>query len=168
MRTLERVFTAHMLVAVAALAIGFAMRGPIFCSFLVVLFGFVWFVSQQRGVSGLEGLLFFAFLVAAAAGIFFSVPRWLMLAAVVATLGAWDLNHFLQRLGASDNVDFEAGLGREHLRRLLIVEGVGFLGGLLALNLRVAVGFWWAVLFALLVTGVLAWITRRIRKETGR
>lgn len=124
---IERFYIGHMLVAVAALAIGLAISksGSYFCSLLIVLLGVVWFAFQQRGTPGGEGIMLFLFILSAAIGFFVGAPTWVMLIGVVSSLGAWDLDHFLQRLNRADRVELELGLGREHLRRLLFVEGIG-------------------------------------------
>ncbi len=164
MITVRRLFWAHMLAAVAALAIGYALAGIIISALIFVFLGATWFTTQQRGGAGLEGLLLFIFIVAAAIGLWLGVPGWLLLIAVVATLGAWDLDHFLERLSGEERVDFDTGLGREHLRRLGLVEGVGLVSGLFALSARMKIPFWWeALLIALAVIGirVVIWFVRK-------
>ena len=166
---IERFFVSHMLVAVAALAIGLAASetAPIVCSLAIVLLGLVWYVSQQGRDSGSEGLFLFLFIFSSAIGIWLGSPAWLMLIGVVSSIGAWDLDHFLRRLGQVDHVDLESGLGREHLRRLFLVEAIGLLVGLTALSIQTRVSFWWEALLVLLVVIGLSRIVARVRKETG-
>ncbi len=182
MSTVQRLFWAHMLAAVAALAIGYARAGIIVAALVFVFLGATWFTAQQRGGGGrpsterssadaagsggggMEDLLFFIFIAAAAVGLWLGVPGWLLLIAVVATMGAWDLDHFLQRLSGIERVEFDTGLGREHLRRLGLVEGVGLASGLFALTARMKIPFWWeALLIFLAVIGirVVIWFVRK-------
>lgn len=167
MNLILRIFWAQMLVGVAALAVGYAAAGHIFVSLIFVFLGSVWFTSQQQKGSGLEGILLTLFFMAGGIGFWLGAPGGLMLVAGVATLGAWDLDHFLQRLSIVERVDYDTGLGREHLRRLGMVEGLGLLAGLLALTSRITLSFWWEVLLALLaVLGIRA-VIRFVRKQMG-
>jgi hypothetical protein len=164
--TIERFFWGHMLAAVAALAIGYAARGLGACSLGLVLLGVLWLASQQRKSWGAEGLMLFAFVVSAVVGFYFEIPAWLMLVAIVATLGAWDLYHFLMRLNGAEQVEFASGLGREHLRRLGLVELVGLLLGLATLTFHLSVPFWWEALLAIVTVLGISLLIRRIRRET--
>jgi hypothetical protein len=167
MSTIQRFFWAHMLVAVMALAIGYALANLLVVSLLIVFFGACWFFVQQRHGIGFESFLLYLFVIGAAVGVWFGIPAWLALVAAVATLGAWDLDHFLQRLNAVERVDFETGLGREHLRRLGMVEGLGFLTGLLALTSHLKVPFWWEVLLVLLAMVGIRQLILFVRKQMG-
>jgi len=166
---IERFFLGHMLVAVASLAIGLANaeNAILACSLLIVLLGMAWFASQQRKVFGNEDFLLFLFILSALISFFLGAPVWMLLLGVVASLGAWDLNHFLQRLSRAERVDLVSGLGREHLRRLLLVEAIGLLAGLVAINLQVRITFWWIALLVVLVVIGISRIVVRVRKETG-
>ncbi len=154
-----------MLVAVAALAIGYAVQGLLGAALVIVFFGAVWAAMQQRGASGLEGLLLYGFALAAAISLWLGVPGWAALLSLVATLGAWDLDHFLQRLRSVERVAFESGLGREHLRRLVLVEALGYVTGLLALTTRVSISFWWVVLLGILLVISISRIIAFVRKQ---
>jgi len=162
---IERVFWGHMLAAVALLSIGFAAIGMGPCSLGLVMLGLVWFLTQQRKSYGFEGLLLYANVFAAGIGLFFGLPVLLVTVAVVASLGAWDLYSFLLRLNRADRVEYESGLGREHLRRLAYVELAGLAAGLAAMYIHPRIGFWWEALLVLIVIIGLSRIFARIRKE---
>jgi hypothetical protein len=124
-------------------------------------------MAQQRNGSGLEGVLLYLFFIAGAVGLWVGIPGWFSLIAAVATLGAWDLDHFLQRLNAVERVEFESGLGREHLRRLGMVEGLGLLVGLLALTSHLTISFWWEALLLLLAIIGIRQLILFVRKQMG-
>jgi hypothetical protein len=166
MITIERFFWAHMLTAVAALSIGFASAGWGLYSLGLVFLGVWWLAMQQRKSWGAEGLMLFAFVVSAAVGNYIHLPGWLLLLGVVASLGAWDLYHFLMRLNGAEHVEYASGLGREHLRRLVLVELGGMVAGMVALTFRLGVSFWWEMCFSILVVIGISVIIARIRKET--
>ncbi len=167
MSAIQRVFVAHLLVAVAALAVGYARAGQLLVSLVIVLLGTAWVFTQQRLGNGLTGILLFLFILAGAVGFLFMLPGWLLLIAVVAALGAWDLDHFLKRLNAVERVDFASGVGREHLRRLGMVEGLGILDGLLGLTFRFVISFWWEALIVLLGVICIWAVVRFVRKQMG-
>lgn len=164
MITIQRLFWAQMLIAVAGMAIGYAVAGSLFVSLVFVILGVMWLSAQMRKGSGLENFLLVVFLLAAGLGCWFGVPIWLSLITVVAALGAWDLDHFLQRLSIVERVEFDTGLGREHLRRLGIVQGLGMLGGIVALILRARISFWWEALLVLLALIGIQQVIRFVRK----
>lgn len=162
---IERYFWGHMLTAVGALSIGFAQRGLGLCSMGLIFLGLAWFSIQQKRAWGSESLLLFAMVISAVVGIFLALPSWLMLLSVVASLGAWDLSHFIMRLTSAGRVEFSSGLGREHLLRLGLVELGGLLAGLAALTFHPKVSFWWAMLLVLVVIISLGFLISRIRRE---
>jgi hypothetical protein len=162
---IERVFWGHMLAATALLSIGFAAVGMGPCSLGLILLGLVWFLTQQQKSYGFEGLLLYANVIAAAAGLFFGLPAWLVAIAVVASLGAWDLYSFLLRLSRADRVEYESGLGREHLRRLAYVEMAALAAGFAVIFIHPRISFWWEALLVLIVIIGLSRIFARIRKE---
>jgi hypothetical protein len=92
----------------------------------------------------------------------------MMLIVMVATLGAWDLDHFLYRLSGIDHVDYSTGLGRDHLRRLGMVEGLGFLAGLLALTIHTHIPFGWTALLVLLAVIGVRWLIGYVHRLTEK
>jgi hypothetical protein len=62
-------------------------------------------------------------------------------------------------------VDYATGIGRAHLRRLLIVEGAGFGVGLIAVSARLGLPFWWEVLLVALVIIGIGSLIEFVRKQ---
>jgi hypothetical protein len=165
-KIVQRFFWVHLLVAMAALAIGFYLAQQWILSVIVLLLGAWWANARRRHTEGLEGVMLYLFLLGGVIAILSEAPPLLILLVAVATLGAWDLDNFLQRLGAAERVEFDTILGRDHLKRLGTVEGIGFLAAGLALTARIEVGFWWLFLLGLLVAIGINRLVARIRKET--
>ena len=88
-----------------------------------------------------------------------------MLVALIATLVAWDLHRFLLRLANADFVIDKASLQRIHLRRLVIVAGVGVVLGILALNLEFNLKLGWLILMGLIVALGLSWVVGFVRRS---
>ncbi len=166
MTIIQRIFWGHLLLGTAALAAGYAIIGHHLIALMFVLAGALWFAAQQRAAYGLGEIMLFLFGAGGALGFLFGVPGWLILVAVVAVLGAWDLAHFLQRLGAVEQVAYDTGLGQAHLRRLAIVEGAALALGLLALVLQARVSAWWEILLALLAVIGISRLVAYIRQQT--
>lgn len=174
MKFIERVFWGHLFAATAFLAAGFVLapeieNGNYFkWTFLTVtlLLGLAWFAVQQRKTQGYEGLLLFGYGILAMIGLFGRTPAWPMMFAITASLGAWDLHTFLQRLNRADRVEYESGLGKAHLRRLAGVEISGLFLGLVAITIHPRVSFWWMGALALIAVIGISRLIARIRKET--
>ena len=141
--------------ATLVLATSFVVAGLWPAVAFVVAWGGMWLAGQRfgwgwTGSAGLTG-----FVVMAVFGIWSDVTSLGALAATVVALAAWDLQRFSERLRAVDRVEDEAGLTRAHLRRLLPVLLAGILAGFVALEVRFALSFGWAlVLGGLAILGL--------------
>ena len=92
-------------------------------------------------------------------------PGFWLISALVAALIAWDLDHFANILDDAAAIRDEANLKRRHLLRLGIVSGLGWLLGIVALNVRITFGFSLTLLLGLLLIVSLAGAIRYIRRE---
>lgn len=146
---------AHLLVATAGLVAGCLLGEMWGVGLFFLLVGLGWLAAQIRGAAGVSGVVMYIFLIGAAVLSFGPLPGWMGVAIAVAALGAWDLDHFLQRLRSVDRVDYETGVGRDHLRRLATVEALGLAAGIAAQAFRLRLPFWWeALLVVLAVLGI--------------
>lgn len=168
MKRIRLVFLAHLAAATAGLAAGYLIKGQWTAAAVFTLLGGLWYAAQRRDVPGLGGLLMYMYLLALAYGLWLGVPGPLTLLAGTAALGAWDLGHFLHRLSGADRIDFDTGLGKAHIRRLLVVEGLGFAAGLAAVSVRMGLPFWWEVLLVALVVIGVSRLLDFVRKEAER
>jgi hypothetical protein len=157
-------YNGHLLGAVAALAIGYAVGGRWPVSLVYVFLGLVWYLAQRRWVSGLENIMLFLFIAGAAVAFWAGAPGWMLLVGSILTLGAWDLDHFSQRLSRVDRVDFDTGLGWAHLARLGLVESIALAAGLVPLLVRFEIGFWWIMLLAFLAIIGLSRVVAFVRR----
>lgn len=167
MRTIERAFWVHLGIATGALALGYGLAGQLGVALAIILLGGLWF-AMQRANREAGGLMLLLACGAAGVGILAGVSGVALLLGVVGCLGAWDLDHFLARLASVERVDFETGLGREHVRRLLAIEGVGLITSLFALTVQARISFWWELLLALLAVAGISQIVAYIRKQSGQ
>jgi len=156
MTLVRRMFALHLAVAAAALAAGFWISGSFVGALAAALAAFMWYYTSLRSMHGYETALLLVFVLGAAGGYYWlSISPLLILLTAVASLGAWDLDYFLQRLKTAEHVEGEQGLGISHLRRLATTEALGLLLGVIAAALHTTVSFWLAVVLVLLgVVGV--------------
>lgn len=110
---------------------------------------------------------FVLFVGAAAFGLGQDLPSGWMLLGLVAALSAWDLAHFAHLLDGAEGVEQRRLLERRHLRRLLIVDGLGLLLGGAALTVQIQLGFGLVLLLGLLALLGLSRAVRFLRREGG-
>lgn len=132
----------------------------------IVLVGLLWLTEARHGQRWLAtvGLLCFATL--AAVGIISTFSAFWLLTSLVAALCAWDLSHFTHKLNDITDIRKQEQYIRAHLQRLGIVAALGWLLGLVALNLQLTVGFISALALAFLVIISLSGIIRYLQRES--
>ena len=89
-----------------------------------------------------------------------------MLFGLVATLVAWDLDHFRQRLQQAGQIEGEVELRRAHLQRLLAVVVLGGLAGVVALTFQVRLNLGWIILLGVVAIVGLSRVIGRLRRES--
>ena len=151
--------------ATLLLALGYALNAAWLEVFLLLLIGCLWLAGYGRGWTWPASLSFSLFTGLAAWGVYQGLATGWLLGGLVAALVAWDLDHFAQRLRQAGHVAGEAELKQAHLRRLLIVAGLGLLLGGLALSFQIELNFGWALLLGLLVILGLSWVISRSQRE---
>ncbi len=120
---------------------------------LIAAMGLFWHIKGHRSlwVASLGLALFWSMAIF---GLMQGFPKELMLLGVVMALAAWDLTFWGARLIEADRVDNENIMTSRHIGRLAVVLLTGLGLGLLALNIRLELAFWW--LFLLGIAGVIA------------
>jgi hypothetical protein len=152
--------------ATFGLAIGYALNALWIGAAIIVALGLFWLVGQWRGWRSVSVLAAIFFIFAAALGIWQGVTATWMLFSLVVTLVAWDLDQFTHRLEQGEQIVGETELKRPHLQRLLIVAGLGFLFGGIALRLQVELNLGWGIFLGLLAIVGLSRIIGFLRQES--
>lgn len=140
---IQGVGLAGVVLAVAALMAGYGLRGMWLAALPIAALGLLWLVAWRRGPHSPRQAEWLASLAlvgtAALAGVgaagLGAGLGW-MLAALVASLSTWDLHHFRRQMAQAAHVEARADLERRHLQRLFLVDGLGLLIGLVALQVR--------------------------------
>ena len=179
-----RIMTICILVATAALALGYGLnRQPIGVLVFVAL-GLLWLVGQRYALRAFAGLGMLGFTGGALLGTLYGVQSGWMLVGITAALVAWDLHHFIQHMrvseqaettpeDAGERADIEGRTDAEarvlehlHLRRLAIVSGLGLLLGTLALTVRLTLSFGIIVALGLVAIYGLSRLVHYLRQES--
>jgi hypothetical protein len=152
--------------ATGALLAGYAL-GDLWVWALPILgFAALWLLGQRSGLKWVPSLGLLLFIGLTAIGLWLTLSAGLMLLGMIATLATWDLESFLQRMEGAERVDHRNDLERRHLRRLLMVEGLGILLTFAALSFNVSFGFGSALLLGLLAMVGLSRTIGFLRRES--
>jgi hypothetical protein len=152
--------------ATLSLALGYGLSSLWAWTPLLVIIGLLWLVGQRYDWAGWPSVGLICFVGAAAWGVWGGAAVGWLLGGTIAALVAWDLAHFSQRLKYGGQVENIAELKRTHLRRLLVVAGLGLLLGGVALSIQIELNFGWALLLGLLAILSLSWIISLTRDKS--
>ncbi len=164
-----RLLLAAMSIALGTLSLGLALRDAAIFIPIFIALGAAWAYSRHRRHYGLAAALanltFTATVAGAAVGLLIGALSALMLLSVVATLTAWDLAHFEQRMQALARVERAGDIERRHIRWLIAaVLGGSALAGL-ALTIRATLSFAMVFALGLLAALALSWTINVLRRE---
>ena len=165
---IAKLLFSSTILATVALALGYGLVGLWTGAIFVTALGFLWLIGQRRGWGWMASVMLMLFVSAASIGLRLNAQDGWMLFGVVAALSAWDLDHFAQRLSGvgQDRVEETRELERRHLERLLIVDGLGLLFGVVALGIEVDLGFGTVLLLGLLAILGLSRVVGILRRES--
>ena len=132
----------------------------------VILLGIVWLAALIRGFPLISAFGFPIFVLLSIIGIWLDLSPWLMLTGITASLVAWDLIHFNERLQMIGDFEDRRRMERSHFLRLGIVLGVGVIGYDISMQTHIDLTFGGAALLALLgIWGVSALVYRLRSRE---
>jgi hypothetical protein len=131
----------------------------------VILIGIIWLAGVWLGRSwpttvGLVGLV----LITAVAGLLGLAPV-LLLTGMALALFAWNLGNVNRMLTAIPDVRDEPALIKTHLQWSGGAIGLGWLLGLIALNVQFSLQFGWVLALGMMVVLALRWFVRRLQQE---
>ncbi len=111
----------------------------------------LWLAAEARGNRqfGWAGLV--ATVGLAAIGTYFDIPTAALILAVVASLSAWDLSRFHQRMKGVAAPNARLRMEKQHIIRLATVNGIGLVLAILSASIRLQITFVGIFLMALLL-----------------
>jgi hypothetical protein len=126
-----------ILLAIIALAIGYAQAGMDNYSLWFLLLAAVWLIAHFRKWYWFSSIALLITIIAAAFGVWNGFPTiWMLLGALGGLLG-WDLSDFARRLSYAAPMDDTRGMERLHMERVGIVAALGFGLAILSLFVRI-------------------------------
>jgi hypothetical protein len=159
------ILPSSTVLAAAALAVGYGLEEAWGGVVVAGIVGGFWLFGQWRRWGRVASVALVLLTGAAAVGLWLGVVGGWALVGVVAALVAWDLDRFTWRMRTAGCVVDADALERHHLRRLLVVGGTGLLLGVVALSVRVRLGFAAAFLLGLLAVLGLSRAVGFLRRE---
>lgn len=155
-----------ILICGAALSYGMGAKGFLPASIGAALLGIAWMAAVIREYPLISAFGFPLFVFLCVLGIWLDLSHWLMVTGIAASLAAWDLIHFNERLQFVGESSDRGKMEREHLLQLVIVVGTGILGYIVAMQVHIALTFGGAALLALIgIWGVSALVYRLRSRE---
>lgn len=162
---MRRIVLGCLATAVFLIGVAFTLAGYWIGFLLVTAIGGLWLVGVQYGRSPLVTLGFVGLiLVTAVAGALHASPM-ILLTGVALTLFAWTLGNVEQRLTAVDDIRDESELIKKHVQWVGGVIGLGWIFGMVALNVQLSLTFGWALLLGIMVVFALSRFVRRLQQE---
>jgi hypothetical protein len=131
----------------------------------ILAIGLLWLAEPWHGARWVPTMALLLFTMAAIVGVFLELPVVLLFSSLVAVLVAWDLGHFANYLDDVQEILDERDLTIKHFRRLGVVAGLGWLLGIVALNVQLTFDFVLTLVLALLGIIVLSRAVRQVRHD---
>jgi len=141
---------ASIIAAASALMLAYALGALLLPAAAILFLGVTWVMGQRLSWTWLARLMVGLFVVTAAVGAVLDLSTVLLLVGLIAALSAWHLDGFDRQLKRVDAVDQEQTLQRRHLRRLLLVDGLGLFLAVLALTVQIDLSFGLALVLGLI------------------
>lgn len=133
----------------------------------VLLMSMPLILGGRRGSIRLVWVIAGTYVAGAAVGAWLGLNPWPLLISIIANLSAWDLHSFARQLKNVDVVEQARVLSQGHLRRLLIVDGLGLATAGLALTLQLRLGFGLALVLAVVALVAVSRVIHSLRHSTG-
>ena len=162
---IQKLFLASVGFTSLALVLAFGLMGHWLIALVILLAELLWWFGWRRKLAFISYVYLFINLGFCVLGTWIELQHFWLLAAVIATLTAWDLDRFDQWLNHIGRVDMKAELNKRHLLRLLLVDSLGLVTGGAALVVRVQLDFVWILILALLTVIGLSQFYNLIKRE---
>lgn len=139
----EKLSTGLLALTVMILGVSFILSGLWQWSMVALLAASLWWASTCKlGWHWGASLGMAVLVVVASLGTWLGLPFLAMLVAIMLVLSAWDLDAFIERLGAMVLDDATQTLARIHRNRLFLVNGFALALVVLGLTVELRFSFW--------------------------
>lgn len=151
MKLIRRILIISIVFAAFSVAIGYGMGSLWLVVPVFLIAGGGWVFFEWRGWDWPASIFLVGFVAASVFGMLLLLSPLIMLLGVLAALLAWDLDHMSRRLKGVHEECMAECLAKQHLLRLMLVNGCGLVLAIASLLIRTQVSFVGAIFMALLV-----------------
>jgi hypothetical protein len=151
MKLIRRILLISIVFAAFSVAIGYGMGSLWVVAPVLLIAGGGWVYFEWRGWDWPASIFLLGFVAACVCGMLLLLSPLIMLLGVLAALLAWDLDHMVRRLKGVHEECMAECLAKQHLMRLMLVNGCGLVLALAALLIRTQVSFMGAIALAVMV-----------------
>jgi len=137
----QRLAYTSCVLAAAALALSFFLRGFIPGSAVMIAVGMLWLLGLRRRWGWVSGNMFLLFGVINAILLLIQAPPILEVISLSASLITWDLDHFQVRLDRIRSVEMARGVEKGHIAHLAAGVAAGILAAAAALLIHIQLSF---------------------------
>jgi len=133
---------------------------------LALLLGIFWWVEYREKHVAISHVIVIGIIAVIIEGLQLGFePLWSLLT-VLLLLAAWDLHHFTIRLAFARNPKSVCDLEQQHLRRLALVNAIGFVCAGIAITVRFRLNFGLLLLLTALAVVCLSRFIRHLSQES--
>jgi hypothetical protein len=151
MKLIRRILLISIVFAAFSVAIGYGMGSLWLVAPVFLIAGGGWVFFEWKGYEWPASIFLLGFVAACVFGVMLLLSPLIMLLGVLAALIAWDLDHMSRRLKGVHEQCMAECMAKQHLMRLMLVNGCGLVLALAALLIRTQISFMGAIALALLV-----------------
>jgi hypothetical protein len=165
MKLIRRILIISIVFAAFSVAIGYGMGSLWLIAPVFLIVGGGWVYFEWRGWDWPASIFLIGFVAACVFGMLLLLSPLIMLLGVLAALLSWDLDHMSRRLKGVHEECMAECMAKEHLLRLMLVNGCGLVLASAALLIRTQISFMGAIVLSVLVilgVGFTAGYLRRI------
>lgn len=168
MKITKYFFLSILLIAASVVSYGFWEKGLWAGIIFTLVWSAFWWIGQSAITDTISSVFFIGLIGACLVGSFIGIRPIFLFTGVVAALNAWDSDRFYRRW---KNVEIEPGrrnLEWKHLSRILAVDGVTVLLGVIGLSIKAQMNFRIILLFGILAVLSFSWLISQLRKHSQK
>ncbi len=151
MKLIRRILIISIVFAAFSVAIGYGMGSLWLIAPVFLIVGGGWVYFEWRGWDWPASIFLIGFVAACVFGMLLVLSPLIMLLGVLAALLAWDLDHISRRLKGVHEEYMAESMAKEHLLRLILVNGCGLVLASASLLIQTQISFMGAIVLSVLV-----------------
>ena len=158
---------ANLIIATGSLILGYLFTNLWFVSLAILILAGLWLLAAFRSWTWVPTLIFVFHVLIAGLGFYLSVGAPWLLLGMLSALFTWDIHNLDVRYNKAGVVINQSRITLHHLRRLLLIEGIGMLLVLITFSFQLELEFGWLIGLGLIVAIGLSYVINYLLK-TGQ